>query len=61
MAHNEPGTVYLTGPYAPGGQDWHRGYIRNHTAAGVWVFPNNFESGNGVFYPADKIQRIEMR
>jgi hypothetical protein len=57
---NEFGTIYLTGPWAPGEQQWHQGYIRNHTAAGAWVFPNNFTSDGGTFYPADKIARIKM-
>lgn len=59
-AHNEYGTIYLTGPFAPGGVDWHSGYLRNHTAAGIWVFKNNFTTEGGTFYPADKIQRIRM-
>jgi len=60
MTHNEYGTVYLKGPWSPAGSDWHSGYLRNHTAAGVWVFPNNFCSDGGVFYPAENIQRIKM-
>jgi hypothetical protein len=50
-------TVYLTGPFAPGGVDWHKGFIRTD-ANGVHVSDNEY-SGPIHFYPMTRVQRVQ--
>jgi hypothetical protein len=33
----EVSTVYLNGPIAPGGKDWHKGYIESNNSTGVTI------------------------
>lgn len=51
-------TVYLNASVAPTGKDWHKGYIENHSALGVWVNSRDDGRGDRTFYPAHQIQRI---
>lgn len=51
-------TIYLTSPIAPGGKDWHKGYIETHDAKGVAINSSYDGRGERVFYPIHNVQRI---
>ena len=51
-------TVYLTGKYAPSGQDWATGKLRYSDNAGVEVEDSR---GNRTFYPYNRVERVSER
>lgn len=51
-------TIYLTSPIAPGGKDWHKGFIETHDAKGVTINSRDDGRGERVFYPIHLVQRI---
>jgi hypothetical protein len=51
------GTIYLTGNFAPGGKDWHSGYIAEKSN-GVHLYQHSDARGPSWFYYSNVIQRI---
>jgi predicted phage gp36 major capsid-like protein len=52
------GTVYLHTKSAPGGTDWHQGYLRV-TASGVFVHRDTYTGANH-YYPNAQIERVSF-
>lgn len=52
-------TVHLTGPYAPSGKDFHKGYIEIVDDKGVVINDRDDGRGKRTFYPAHVVVRIE--
>lgn len=51
-------TVYLTGKYAPGGQDWQIGKVVAQNSFGITIEDSR---GERTTYPAHSIERLGHR
>lgn len=51
-------TVYLTGKYAPGGQNWQIGKVISQTGFGLTIEDSR---GERTTYPTHSIERLDHR